>query len=137
MYNITLMKLRIRLISFILVMGLILISCGKDEINLNDFRDKYIGQYQVHERISSYGFPECGEPYSRERDTVICVTYGDTDTTLHVLGRDAWLDSTGRYYDYHYGLRLWNDSIYSYFMNGGLGCGQNEVYEGYRISDKP
>ena len=131
------MRPQIRLTFFVSVIGLFLNYCSKDENNPTDFRDKYIGQYQVQERISSYGFPECGEPYSREKDTVISVTYGDTDTTLHVLGREVWLDSTGRYYDYHYVLRLWNDSIYSYFMNGGLGCGQNEIYEGYRISNKP
>lgn len=111
--------------------------CDKEESKPLDFRDRYIGKYQVHESISSYGFPQCGEPYFRERDTIISVSYGASDTTLNVLGRDVWLDSTGRYYDYHYGLRLWNDSIYSYFMNGGLGCGQYEVYEGFRISNIP
>jgi hypothetical protein len=54
-----------------------------------------------------------------------------------VLGREVYLDSTGHYYAYHYSLRLWNDSISSTFMNGGLGCGQYEIYKGYRISTTP
>lgn len=111
-------------------------SCEKEE-KPDDLRAKYVGKYQVHEKISSYGFPECGEPFSREKDTIISVIYGNTDSTLIVLDREVYLDSAGYYYDYHYGLRLWNDSIYSHFMNGGLGCGKNEVYEGYKISDKP
>ena len=126
-----------RFITFIFFIGILLNSCDKDENSPTDFRDEYVGQYQVHEKISSYGFPECGESYSREKDTIISITYGDTDTTLHVLGRDVYLDSLGWYYAYHYGLRLWNDSISSYYMNGGLGCGHYEVYEGYRISNKP
>ena len=97
--------------------------------------DQYVGNYLVHETIRSYGFPECGEPYSRERDTVIRVDYGESDTTLFVLGREVLLDSTGSYYGYHYGLRLWNDSLRSTFMNGGLGCGQYEIYEGVRIPE--
>ncbi len=125
-----------RLTVFIMFFGLLLFSC-EDDNKLTDFRDKYIGKYQVHERIVSYGGPECGEPYNYEKDTIISVTYGTTDTTLIVLGREVWLDSNGEYDDYHYGLRLWNDSLYSCFMNGGLACGQNEIHTGYRISNEP
>ena len=119
---------------FIILIGLKFYSCDKDDNNPNDFRDKYIGKYQVTESINCYG-PCC--TCSFQKDTVIIVNYGLTDSTLNVLGRDVYLDSTGSYYDYHYGLRLWNDSISSYFMNGGLGCGKKEIYKGYRISDKP
>ncbi len=127
---------RLTLILFVLVFN----SCDKETIEENitkDFRDQYIGKYQVQEKIRSYGSPQCGIPYSRERDTIISVLYGNTDTTLQVLGREVWLDSSGYFSAYHYGLRLWNDSIFSYFMNGGLGCGENITYEGKRISDKP
>ncbi len=124
-----------RIHALVLFTLLVFASCDTGEADPDDFRDQYVGNYQVHETISSYGFPECGEPYSRERDTVIRVNYGESDTTLFVLGREVWLDSTGSFYAYHYGLRLWNDSIRSTFMNGGLGCGQYEVYEGVRISD--
>ena len=112
-------------------------SCDKVGSGPSDFRDMYTGKYQVHETIYSYGFPVCGEPYFSERDTIISVSYGYTDSTLLVLGRDIYVDSTGRGYDYHYGLRFRNDSIFSYFMNGGLGCGQYENHEGIRISMKP
>lgn len=109
-------------------------SCNHEETEPEDFRDQYTGKYLTHESISSYGFPECGEYYHRERDTVIIVDYGNSDSTLLVLGREVWLDSAGRYYDYHYGLTMRNDSLWSYYMNGGLGCGQYESYEGVRIS---
>jgi hypothetical protein len=65
------------------------------------------------------------------------VIYLDTHITLKVLGRDVYLDSAGWFNDYHYELRLWNGSIYSQFMNEGLGCDQTEIYEGYRISGEP
>jgi hypothetical protein len=108
-------------------------SCKKDVNNLTDFRDKYIGRYQVTETIRCYGPID---PCSSQKDTIIIVRYGLTDSTLNVLGRDVFLDSTGRYNAYHYGLRLWNDSIYSFFMNGGLGAGQYETYEGIRMVKK-
>ncbi len=113
------------------------ISCDKDDSIPSDFRDDFIGKYQVHKSVNSYGFPECGEHFSREQDTIISVTYGESDSTMHVLGREVYLDSAGWFSDYHYGLRLWNDSIYSHFMNGGLGCGQYEMYEGFKISSNP
>lgn len=122
------------IISFTLLISFIF-SCKKDDGN--DFRNKYIGKYKVHERISSYGSPSCGEPYNYEKDTVISVNYGSTDSTLSVLNRDVLLDSDGNYYAYHYGLRMWNDSISSNFMNGGLGCGEYVVHIGYKISDTP
>lgn len=115
----------------------LLTACDQIDPAPADFRDQYTGKYQVHEKIYSYGFPECGEPYFRERDTIISVSYGHTDSTLMVLGRDIFVDSTGWGYDYHYGLSFRNDSIFSHFMNGGLGCGQHEIYEGLRISYQP
>jgi hypothetical protein len=122
----------------ILITGLLFIdSCKKSDIKPGDFRNKYIGKYEVVEHVGSYGSIECGEPYSRERDTVIIVNYGETDTTINVFGRDVKLDSSGIFYDYHYSLRLWNDSIKSYLMNGGLGCGQIVTYLGRRVSEEP
>jgi len=126
-----------KVIAFLLLSGaFLLVSCQTETANPSDPRDIYLGEYQTVENISSYGFPECGEPYEYEKDTIIIVTKGQTDSTLLVLGREVYIDSTGRFGAYHYSLRLWNDSIYSYFMNGGLGCGQYEVYRGYRISHK-
>jgi|ADurb_Cas_01_Slu_FD_contig_21_698790_length_560_multi_2_in_0_out_0_1 hypothetical protein len=120
-------------------LGLLAISCHKDNDidepeKPADFRDIYIGKYQVKETINCYG--PCGTCYSL-RDTVISVNYGLTDSTLSVLGRDVYLDSNGFYSAYHYGLRFWDDSISSNFMNGGLGCGRYESYKGYRFSNVP
>jgi len=112
------MKKHLQLIRTVIIVGAISYSCVKE----------------VKEKISCYG--PCGSCFSM-RDTIISVNYGKTDSTLNVLGRDVYLDSTGSYYAYHYGLRLWNDSIQSNFMNGGLGCGRYEVYTGFKISDKP
>ena len=112
-------------------------SCKEPIFKRYDKRYKFIGKYNVKKTINSYGSPECGEPYSYETDTTIIVNYGKTDSTLDVFGRDVWLDSTGRYSEYHYGLRLWNDSISSTWMNGGLGCGQYISHIGVKISNKP
>ena len=125
------------IIPFLIFTGLFINSCHKEEEKIqvqNDFRDKYVGKYQVTESINCYG--PC-DTCSSQKDTVISVRYGLTDSTLSVLGRDVFLDANGNYYAYHYGLRLWNDSIYSNYMNGGLGCGQHEIYEGVRISATP
>lgn len=129
-------KNQIILIIGFIFFGMVLISCHKkDEPDVStDFRDKYIGKYQVIETITCYG--PC-DTCSSIKDTVISVNYGATDSTILVLGRDVFLDSTGSYYAYHYGLRLWNDSISSNYMNGGLGCGQYELYIGGRISNVP
>lgn len=123
-----------RKILMILVFScLIFSSCDKESY---DLRDKYVGKYQTKAQFRSYGFPECGY-VNYSKDTIISVNYGTTDSTLIVLGREVWLDSTGCYYAYHYGLCIWHDSIHSSYMNGGLGCGIYENYEGYRISEKP
>lgn len=131
----TLINKRILLFGILLIMQLF--SCKKPIFKQFDKRYKYIGKYSVHKTIKSYGFPEFGEPYSYETDTTISINFGETDSTLNVLGRDVWLDSTGRYGSYHYGLRLWDDSISSIFMNGGLGSGQYISYLGIKISNKP
>jgi hypothetical protein len=124
-----------RKILMILVLSFLIFSnCEKEN---EDFRDNYVGQYQVVEILQSYGFPQCGAPYYSVKDTIITVNYGTTDSTLILLGREVWLDSNGYYYAYHYGLRIWHDSIHSSYMNGGLGCGCYENYKGYRISNKP
>lgn len=99
---------------------------------LEDTRLKFVGQYKVVEKIYSYGDPKCGS-YSSTRDTIISVKTGATDSTIAVLGRDVYLDSNNEYYAYHYGLQFRNDSIFSTYMNGGLGCGQYEVYTGVKL----
>jgi hypothetical protein len=125
-------NIKILIIMILLVMNLS--SCDRE--NQFDFRDKYAGKYQVQEELQSYGFPPCGNNFHSLKDTIITVDFGITDSTLIVLGREVQLDSNGFYFAYHYGLHLWNDSISSSFMNGGLGCGRYEIYNGYRISEK-
>jgi hypothetical protein len=127
------MRKKVKILIILVPFGLIFSLCQKERV---DFRDKYIGKYQTTAQFRSYGFPQCGY-INYTKDTVISVSYGTTDSTLIVLGREVWLDSNGYYYAYHYGLHIWHDSIDSHYMNGGLGCGCFETYEGYRISDKP
>lgn len=109
-------------------------SCKKHnpELIRNDFRNKYVGNYQVVKTIESYGSPSCGQ-YFYTSDTIITVSFGNTDSTLIVLGREVWLDSSESYYAYHYGLIMRKDSIDYNYMNGGLGCGNYEIYKGYKI----
>jgi hypothetical protein len=128
------MSLSLRIVCCCIIGCLLTTSCNKDELEPKDFRDRYVGQYKVVETNNCYGaLPPC----SSTKDTVISVNYGLTDSTISVLGRDIFLDSAEGYQAYHYGLRFWNDSIRSYFSNGGLGGGINEIHEGYKISDTP
>ena len=121
--------------SIILCVAVALLSaCNKKCDNPSDFRDVWRGQYLCVETINCYG--TCST-CSSVRDTIISVDYGTTDSTLMVLGREVWLDSGGSFYAYHYGLNFRNDSIFSDYMNGGLGCGQYESYVGVKISDTP
>lgn len=108
-------------------------SCDENEPLQEDYRDQVVGTYQVVEKIKSYGFSVCGEPYSSERDTMIDVIYGVGDSTLHVLGRTVVLDERGVYYHFRFGLRIWKDSIYSTDRIGGNGCGEGITYEGVKI----
>ena len=120
---------------FLIIAGLIFwAGCSKDRLKKNDYRNQWVGKYQVVETVDSYG--PCWDRHTR-KDTVISVTYGNSDSTLFVLGREVKLNEEGFYGAYHYALRIWNDSIWSYFMNGGLGCGDHIKHEGYRISEKP
>jgi hypothetical protein len=109
-------------------------SCDRITI---DFQEKYVGKYQVQEELQNYCLPPCDNYYYSLKDTIITVDFGTTDSTLIVLGREVQLDSNGFFYAYHYGLHLWNDSIWSYYMNGGLGWGRFEKYIGFRISENP
>jgi len=118
----------------IIFLILILFSCNKENNNLNKNLSNYIGKYQTVSKFTTFG----AMPYSNiEKDTIISVDYGNSDTTLIVLNREVWLDKNREFYDYHYGLQFRNDSIFSTFMNGGLGGGNYEYYVGYKISDKP
>ena len=71
-----------------------------------------------------------------EKDTTIHVTAGEGDSTISVLGRTLTIYPDGNYSAYHYGLQFRNDSIFSFFMNGGLGAGTYIRHEGLRISKK-
>ncbi len=119
-------------------MTFLILACEpeKEEQEINntiDFRDKLVGKYQVTETFNSYGAPGICNSFSSTKDTIITVSYGATDSTYSVLGRDVYLDANNEYYAYHYGLIFRNDSIFSTFMNGGLGCGVYEYYKGKKI----
>jgi hypothetical protein len=122
-------------ISLIVVLAFAVFSaCKKDCNTPSDFRDVWRGQYQCVETVNCYG--PCFT-CSSTRDTIISVDFGTTDSTLSVLGREVWLDSGGSYYAYHYGLNFRNDSIFSNYMSGGLGCGSYISHVGVKISDTP
>lgn len=116
-----------------IALSIITWACSKDQTAPVDFRDPYIGQYQVKENIFPYGSCHPNDPVPTKKDTVIEIGYGETDTTLSVLGRDIWLDSMNLHHRYHYSLYLTPDSIYSTFLNGGLGCGFTEKHYGRKI----
>ncbi len=130
------MKIYLKIIGLITLITGCLVSCEKDDSKPSDFRDKYIGKYFVHESVECYGMPSqwCTDS---EKDTVISVNYGDTDTTLSALGHEFWLDTKGEFWYFPLLFRFRNDSIYSYYRAGGLGSGAYLTYEGVRISTEP
>lgn len=119
----------------LLISGLIFLSCNKEDDKKNDFRNKYIGKYAVHEEVSNF-LGDSGSS-SHEIDEIISVNYGETDSTLNVLDRDVYLDSNGEFHAYKFSLRIWNDSITSYYRWGGLGGGGSSETTGYKISSIP
>jgi len=110
------------------------ISACKKEDGKPDFRDSYIGKYELKEYISCYG--SAGSCYS-EKDVILSLDYGASDSSLSFVGKDnILLDSDGRFFSYHYAFRIWGDSLYSY-ESGPLGGGKNIEYYGAKISNIP
>jgi hypothetical protein len=121
---------------FLIIVGFAVLfsinSCKKDN-TVKDYRSVFIGTYVVKETTTCYG--AMGDCFY-EKDTTIHVTAGEGDSTISVLGRTLNIYPDGNYSAYHYGLQFRNDSIFSFFMNGGLGAGTYIRHEGLRISKK-
>ena len=95
---------------------------------------KYIGKYRCIHTSSCYGL--AGNCYSQTEE-IVTVAQGKTDSTYAVFGGDFVIDQDGCCYGYHFGFCLTGDSLHASFMNGGLGGGVYENYEGVKISNKP
>jgi len=113
--------------------ALLLPICCKKDDTVKDYRSAFIGTYDVKETTNCYG--AMGDCFY-EKDTIIYVTEGEGDSTISVLGRTVNIYPDGNYSAYHYSLQFRNDSIFSFFMNGGLGAGTYIRHEGKRISKK-
>jgi len=124
------------LISLIIYLSFGLVSCEKLS-DQNDFRNKYIGKYQVVETRKSFGFPYSGKSQVTTKDTVIIVRYGYSDSTLLVLGSEIVLDENDAFFEYYYSIRFFEDSIATYYRSGGLGGGTSQQYNGVRIDKMP
>ena len=112
--------------------GCIIFNCRKEKINSHlDYRSNFTGKYKTKYQVSCYG--PCWT-CNTVKDTIISVVSAAADSSITVLGRTFKIDISGEYYSYHYGLTFRHDSIFSTYMNGGLGCGAYETYIGYRIS---
>lgn len=98
-----------------------------------DPRDKFTGTYKITETHYCYG--PCSNCYGK-KDSIITIKKGVYDGTIQVLGIEIQLDSLGEYHSHYWGLKLWNDSIEASHTVGGLGCGVNYIYSGYKISSK-
>lgn len=106
---------------------LVCISCRKEKSS-TDFRDAYTGTYKVLLSVNCYGCSTC----AYQKDTTLQVKKGSSDSSILVLGREIILDAEGRYTESRFGVHLWNDSLYISYLNGTLGCGQREVYQGLK-----
>jgi hypothetical protein len=113
-------------------------GCASDKDDFTDFRNKYIGKYQVKEMQKNYREPD-DDVYSFLRDTIISVNYGNSDSTVEVIGRDVKLNSKGYYSSSYFAMRIWNDSIYCFTIpfEGEDEDGRCEIYSGHRISKIP
>jgi hypothetical protein len=123
------MKKHLPGITFLLV--LVLLSCRKEPTETSF---DYIGKYRCRHTHTCYG--ALGSCYSE--DTVeISVRKGATDSTYSVFGGDYYIQSDGCCYGYHFGFCFIGDSLHASFMNGGLGGGFYDVYDGRKVSNIP
>ena len=99
-----------------------------------DARDAYVGKYAVHQTNNCYG--PCDTCHSEE-DLILVVDYGTTDSTVIFQYREIPISAIESYYAYHYNLTIGHDSLHSWNMSGGLGCGVYIVQEGDRIDKNP
>lgn len=109
---------------------IVLVGCRyDDEVSI-----RYIGKYRCVHTSSCYG--ALGNCYSQQVET-LSVRQGATDSTFAVFGGDYYLDAAGCCSGYHFGFCFSGDSLHANFMNGGLGGGVYESYEGVKISNTP
>jgi hypothetical protein len=115
---------------------LMIFSCTHDSVivPLPDDRDAYVGRYAVHQTNNCYG--PCDTCHSEE-DLILVVDYGNTDSTVIFQNREIPISVIESYYAYHYNLRIKNDSLHTWNMSGGLGCGVYIVQDGVRIDKNP
>ena len=111
-------------------------SCTYETLTLKepDPRDAYVGKYAVHQTNNCYG--PCDTCHS-EQDLILVVDYGNSDSTVIFENREISISAIESYYDYHYNLRIKNDSLHTWNMSGGLGCGVYIGQDGVRIDKNP
>jgi len=117
---------------FGIALMLTIFSCSRDAVifPLRDDRDAYVGKYAVHQTNNCYG--PCDTCHSEE-DLILVVDYGNTDSIVIFQNREIPISVIESYYAYHYNLRIKNDSLHTWNMSGGLGCGVYIVQDGVRI----
>jgi hypothetical protein len=127
-------------VHFLRGLGILLLlmffSCTHDSVifPLPDDRDAYVGKYAVHQTNNCYG--PCDTCHSEE-DLILVVDYGNTDSTVIFQNHEISISVIESYYAYHYNLRIKNDSLHTWNMSGGLGCGVYIVQDGVRIDKNP
>lgn len=109
---------------------LFLVCCRYDD----EVSVRYIGKYRCIHTSSCYG--ALGNCYSQVVET-LSVRQGATDSTFAVFGGDYYIGSDGCCSGYHFNFCFSGDSLHAGFMNGGLGGGVNESYQGVKISNTP
>ena len=120
----------------IAILLFLLVGCRRETLPVvfPDERDAYVGKYQVHQTKNCYG--PCDTCHSEE-DLVLVVDYGTTDSTVIFQYREIPISAIESYYAYHYNLSIGHDSLHSWNMSGGLGCGIYIAQEGVRIDKNP
>jgi hypothetical protein len=123
------MKKNLPAIAFLLL--IVLFSCRKEP---SETTFDYIGKYRCRHTHTCYG--ALGNCFSE--DTVdISVRKGATDSTYSLFNGDYYIAADGCCSGYHFTFCFFGDSLHASFMNGGLGGGAYDVYDGVKISNIP
>jgi hypothetical protein len=118
------------ILGILFLITLSLFACRYDD----ELSVKYIGKYSGLYTRDLYG--GAGSGHSESTQT-LSVTQGSTDSTYSIAGIDWWLGADGCGSIYHGSVCLTGDSLHLIIMNGGLGGGVYERFNGVKISNRP
>lgn len=121
----------------IVLLQLLFIGCNKENNDIPDYRDKFIGKYQCN-KTGNY---HCGDSTYYYDTTVIVTITKENDSLINILNAALKINTNGEfggglYPDsaYHgFGGYFISDSVFFNTYEGGLGCFTSLNYKGKKI----